>query len=1419
MDNTVVEEKEGFTQEVAEVAALAEGQSALVPYVPKSKAPFKLATLTPRNMAFEVQKALNGVVRLRGNIDEYVRDHLKYGSVKDLWNGLAAEQVDGVALYLHQFGKGQGVVIADQTGIGKGRQAAAVIRHAITNGYLPVFFTRSPSLFSDMYRDLKNIGFENINPFIVNNEDKAKVRDAEGTVVFSPLSSERQKELLVMFKTVPTMSEESIQWHKRMERKLPDPEKVPTVDIPEPIDHLPLEYDCIFTTYSQVQSAHPFKREFLKRIAQSGVEGSKRNRKLVFILDESHMAGGFNSIIGRWMRRVLPSVQACAYLSATFAKYPEVMPLYSKKTAVQEAMMSDSRFVGAMESGGLALQEIVAANLTESGQLIRRQRSKEGIKVEYITLDQEPARSLHRERVNRIIKLMNEVVEFEEEYVAPILSDIHQAARRAGEGMGSAPKQLGVKQSPYFSRVFNIVDQLLFSLKVEEVAQQAIKLLNEDKKVVIAFKSTMGTFLKDMNLGSGDSVPPGQLDFVRSMVRGLDSVFKYNYTHIDGEKERMSIPLEELPPSGRDRYNEIKQAMLEESSGLSISPIDQLLQILESTAKPDRLGGHKEPNFKVAEVTGRNQRIVFEGGDAIVQPFRTNTERSFREFNNGGYDVLLINQAGSTGFSVHASEAFKDQRQRAMIVHQFDVDINIVVQLMGRIDRTGQVVLPEYYYMCTDIPAELRLMMMLKAKLKKLDANTTGSQKTSEDTLESQDFMNKYGDMVAWKWVEDNPALKEKMGWPTYRKVSTRNGPMWVRNETRTGAIRQVTGRAGLLLVEEQDELYKELLQRYEAQVKWEKQRGTYDLETEFLKLDADIKKKFLFIRGSGGSSPFGRDTVREETVVNNLKRPFTRDELDKVITAALDGKLPKQVQLETVAQVEQGYPAVVERKRKSRRATIDKLKEELEAMPSRGSGEDEKENAKIDRQREKVEELVRKKEQLLTGDMNEMEAIKGHIVKFTKYYKIGDVVKVPQPGSALTAYGVFVGMDIKTGEKKNPFTLSNVLMKFAVADSRKLVEYNLTMEQRGEISNIYTSSSDLTPEEIARVNTDWNGLIQESSKKREKRQILTENIVAASDNIGVLHKLVKYNTKEGTIKNGIMMHKSYGSGEDPLEAELPISEAHELIEALKVDNEFEDANGKIKFKRIGDNLFQLFIPKKGNYDLATDHVLRSLLVRPEDGSEDELPEFVQNAGDMTAVLHKKNLLPFLERLDAFGVKYMGKARELEDWEVENEEDWENKNRTKKGSFRYKLARRYGQGSNPTAGFVAFEEPSDRYRFGVVTFSRSLTDKEKYNYSLIPLFKNVHEPFKVWKDYIDGTAIEREYRSLAGSLERQPYLESLYRLGLFIFNTPPEDGNPEFVWGEFSEEELGQVAYDELLGEVGVLDTLIAKLNIALGNY
>ncbi len=491
----------------------------------------------------------------------------------------------------------------------------------------------------------------------------------------------------------------------------------------------------------------------------------------------------------------------------------------------------------------------------------------------------------------------------------------------------------------------------------------------------------------------------------------------------------------------------------------------------------------------------------------------------------------------------------------------------------------------------------------------------------------------------------------------------------------------------------------------------------------------------------------------------------------------------------------------------------IQKLREELDAVPPDISEESE-ENEKRAKYRAKLQKLIQDKLQSLEDAMQHLEAIRIHIEKNMRYWQIGDAVKVPILGSVFSSWGIFLGVSIRKAQ--NPYTPANIGLKFAVVDGRRVVEYNLSPEQAGEISHIYAQSNSLTEDERKKVYLEWNQLVKDASQKREKRHILTVNIVAASSEINVMNRLVKYNTLDGQIKNGILLDRNYGSdGEDKF-ALLPISQALPDIRILALDATFSDHQDWVRLKRVADQAFELLISKTGSFEIFTDASLRGLLMRQSGQSEDELPDFVQNAGDMTGIIHASKLPACLEVLDRFHIRYLGPARELEDWEIENEKAWQSNPQSTTTSFRYKLARPYGQGSNPVIGFTNYEEPGAQFRFGVVEYSRPLSDKEKYNYSLIPIFKNAEVPYLAWKDFIKNAPLQQDFNALRKEIETLPVHDAILRLGYFITNNPHEDGNPEFVFGEYGEDELGRIAYEDLIGQVSILDALIAQLMIEL---
>jgi hypothetical protein len=78
------------------------------------------STMVPRNLEGATREALVRVARRHGDVDEWVANEL--GMTKEqLGERFSPEQVDAVALYMDAEERGRSVLVADQTGIGKGR--------------------------------------------------------------------------------------------------------------------------------------------------------------------------------------------------------------------------------------------------------------------------------------------------------------------------------------------------------------------------------------------------------------------------------------------------------------------------------------------------------------------------------------------------------------------------------------------------------------------------------------------------------------------------------------------------------------------------------------------------------------------------------------------------------------------------------------------------------------------------------------------------------------------------------------------------------------------------------------------------------------------------------------------------------------------------------------------------------------------------------------------------------------------------------------------------------------------------------------------------------------------------------------------------------------------------------------------------
>jgi hypothetical protein len=1061
-----------------------------------------LDTVVPDTMDFETHRAISRIKKaVGGDFIEYVRDRLGYASKGDLCESLAAEQIDAVAMAVYNIEqKGQGMIIGDQTGIGKGRQAAAIIRYAVHHGLKPIFITEKPNLFSDLYRDLVAIGSGHLRPFIVNTrESKTDIKDENGDVVYQAPTAEVQKRIILSAK-------------------------------------LPPEYDFVMGTYTQFNNV-PEKKVFLPPKANFLMEIARDN---VMIMDESHNSSG-DSNTGRFLTDVVTSTKGVVFLSATFAKRPDNMPIYAAKTCISDANMSNEQMVAAIKNGGVALQEIISSQLVSQGQMIRRERTYEGIQVNYITLDH--ATIKHTHTADSVTEIMREIIAFQSNFVNPVIGRMDKAAAKSG-GSSEARKGTkdgGVDNTPYFSKVFMVINQMLFAIKAPEVALKAIERLKEGKKPVIAFSSTMGSFLDDLNDENGERIMVGDnlnTDFSEVLRRGLRGVMRYTKTSAGGKKEYGELKEGDLSFDGQEEYQRILNKIRLASTGINISPIDVIVKMIT------------DAGYTVAEVTGRKYEVKLnlkEGKGFLQSRKKVNTNDAFRKFNNNVVDVLLINQSGSTGASAHAIPTDKvppsEVRPRVMIILQAELNINTEVQKRGRINRTGQILKPEYDYISSTIPAEMRLMMMLQKKLKSLDANTSSNQKNSKKLLDYVDFLNKYGDKVVLEYLTENTTLNRQLG-----------DPLKIESEEATiteDAAHRVTGRVAILPVKDQEEFYKQIIERYTNMVELLQQTGEYDLEVETLDLKATTLSTKTLIVGKGGQSPFSSDSILEKCEVNNLRKPFTRIEVEKLVEESLSGKTKYEIRDELITNLEAGNKSELENELKEIQSSFKFMRESFANDLAKTDKDQDEQIFFIEKTMEDLEkqetERVEKLKRAYSNRLTYLQSI-------FNYFLVGRGLQYSRSAGDGTDYKIpciFLGFSFDQNPK-HQFLPSTIKLRFALADSMRYL--SITASNTEQITLIKGASDNLSETQSKAFIEGWDNYTAASRANRRVQFIITGNLLQAAATFR--GKLVSYTLESGATKKGILLPFNFNPNAKELQdTQVPIIRALPVIKSLMDDS------------------------------------------------------------------------------------------------------------------------------------------------------------------------------------------------------------------------------------------------------------------------
>jgi hypothetical protein len=1131
-DSGVGKQMRSETQAEQETSAKRQERNAL-PYISASSCT-PIGAVVPTKLSYETIESLNTFILDDTDTANFVKEKLKYNSRVAVCDAFASEQVDALALAITQIENGKGFILGDMAGTGKGRVVAGICRYAIQNKKIPIFFTIGANLFSDIFRDFSDIGgidnSQNLPiPFIFNTDGKI----------------ERENDLGDL-KTLhnPYTTKETVAYCRK--------------------GTMPKNTNIVLTTYSQFggnvkdtakKQNLIAKFEFLCGIAPNSI----------FILDESHKGAGESSV-GKNLSEMLSLSSGVMFASATYSKVPKSLNMYIPFTDISDSTIRPKTIVEAIKDNGEIVQEYIAGLLVKSGQMIRRQRTFDGCGVSYKYIDTEP-KKYYYDMYDGLMKLYNRINEFatSELYQQAVNDCIVRYAKMEGiEVVSSDDKkptnkedeaQWKTRNAKKYLVEFNTtnvlngrfvwVENLLFSLKAVFVADQVIEsLLNRENieyiennektvkyvnhKPVIALRNTGESAMKLLGYKSGQKISKSDNDYAKTLTNIAKAlvVAEMTFKPAVSKTDEIIIPSATILNSDFADYglvyDKLKMDLSKAVSGLPLSPIDAIIDKIESTPRPNwDMDYTRRETYKVEEITKRGLHVkkIAENEFEIITPEKSSIVNKVANFNSGMTDVLIINTAGSTGLSIHSSSKFEDKRPRIMLIQQVELDVNTEVQKWGRINRTGQVNKPSYKYIVSPIPAEIRKLMMLRRKLRSLDANTSGNAKQSSTQSEIldkngdaiEDMTNKYGYQVLLEFLRQpqNSHYKEiePKGWFDAK------GSADAKFEAYLRALEKMSCK-------DQEEFYDQMNAAYKVVKDTKVEEDEWDVDADIEDLRSSTYNKKLLLLGNN-ENEFTKSVYIEDKFVQSKGKPYTKEELNDAVNKYCGGKNIDAWHSDLLDEFDE---------------YSDKSIEEIRLS----YGEPNFENASTEEQREVVVATHNEKISIAVSHANErFREIRRYLVFFKPMRPVpipvdnemlADSWKDDKDSRKFIPYygGIVVGINFLT-KSENKFTPMNIQIEFATLTKIK-PKSKITLTKQYENIILWTISSTLSKNEIDIVKA-W---IIPKKQDREMMRVLSgelfkglemaNQLAETNNNYQGKKRLIKYTTATGGTESSVKL-------------------------------------------------------------------------------------------------------------------------------------------------------------------------------------------------------------------------------------------------------------------------------------------------------
>jgi len=543
-------------------------------------------------------------------IDQFVADELNF-TYDELYKGdsgksrLMGTQVDAIALAIWSHKQGNTFVIGDQTGLGKGRAVAGMLRYAFVNDIVPVFITAKYGLYSDMHRDIYGIGWHDFtalptDDFTARESEEETEEDSDTDervvvgkgVMLPPRPGTDQKKLGDEFLVKPEMVyydgkvmpyedwyASAIQYHEEFE-------------MPEIVEEVPgtkegdnnrwrstgRKYSSIFTSYGQLKpvadkktkdriNAH-LKERGLPPVQKGKGPTTNRRRplfdmnasKMYFAMDESHKAGGSLESLSDpkegkipstalWLRAKIKAANGALLSSATFSKNPETMTMLAT-TSVRHAVNGPQELYDLMVRGGDKLSQIVTEDLAKDLGMVRREQSflYEGEPVLIPSVEYE----VDAENAEQIFGAIRSTaaISMGDQLVKMIQAVATKEATKLGWLSNDGTATWEHEKAKLSYRALPIMQQYaMLAIKADSIIEEAVKARNEkdsggnNHKPIVSVSFTQQAFFENAGIVVGDDV--SQMSFADLFRRYQKRSFNFQLKNASLTKEQFdddSIP-------------------------------------------------------------------------------------------------------------------------------------------------------------------------------------------------------------------------------------------------------------------------------------------------------------------------------------------------------------------------------------------------------------------------------------------------------------------------------------------------------------------------------------------------------------------------------------------------------------------------------------------------------------------------------------------------------------------------------------------------------------------------------------------------------------------------------------------------------------------------------------------------------------